>query len=275
LRAALKSTPGLTCVRVADGWCYDVAHSRFSPQKGGLFVIGAVLFDLDGTLLDIDIDSFLEDYFGALGPVVADVMGVGGDTTAGLRAVLDATSAMMVPHAGITNRDVFNKHFKHATGVDLDLDEFAIAFEHFYKDVFPSLRKGLGPRDGAREVVQTALELGLRVAIATNPIFPADAIRARMRWADIEDLPVGYVTTYEVMHATKPLPAYFSETAEALGVEPARCLMVGDDRVLDMGAADVGMRTFYVGLKPIPAADYSGDLRDLAALLPRLVTESD
>ncbi len=32
-----------------------------------------------------------------------------------------------------------------------------------------------------------------------------------------------------------------------LGVAPATCLMVGDDRALDMPAADLGMRTFYVG----------------------------
>ena len=151
----------------------------------------------------------------------------------------------------------------------------ALPFERFYRDVFPTLRNGLGPRDGARDAVVIASFLGLKVAIATNPIFPADAIRERMRWADLADLPVDLVTTFEIMHATKPHAAYFLETAQMLGVSPHECLMVGDDRVLDMGAADVGMRTFYVGRPPLPAADFSGDLRDLAKLLPRLVTEAD
>ena len=233
-------------------------------------MVRAVLFDLDGTLLDIDIDMFLEDYFGALGPVVANVLGDPADAPAGLRAVLDATSAMMVPHPHATNRDVFNAHFRDATGIDLGIDEFALPFERFYADVFPTLRKGLGPRDGAREAVTTALDLGMLVAIATNPIFPADAVRERMRWAGVADLPVDVVTTYEIMHSTKPLPSYFSETAQMLGVEARECIMVGDDRVLDMGAADVGMRTFYVGRPPAPVADFSGDLRDLAGLLKRL-----
>jgi FMN phosphatase YigB (HAD superfamily) len=232
-----------------------------------------VLFDLDGTLLDIDIDRFLEDYFGALGPVVAHVIGTPSDAPAGLRAVLDATSAMMAAHPDLTNRQVFNAHFRDATGVDLDLDEFALPFERFYAHVFPTLRKGLGPRDGAREALLTAAGLGMQVAIATNPIFPADAIRERMRWANVADVPVDAVTTYEVMHATKPHPAYFSETAAMLDVDPRDCLMVGDDRVLDMGAADIGMRTFYVGLPPTPPADYCGDLRDLGALLRRLASE--
>ena len=128
------------------------------------------------------------------------------------------------------------------------------------------------PQDGAREAVQTALELGLKVAIATNPIFPRSAIFERMRWAGIDDLPVHLVTTYEDMHAAKPNLAYFLETAERLGVSPAEALMVGDDRVLDMVAADVGMKTFYVGCGSAPGTDFSGTLNDLVALLPRLAT---
>lgn len=234
-------------------------------------MLAGILFDLDGTLLDIDIDGFLGDYFGALGPVVADVLGDGVDQAVGLRAVMESTSAMVEPHAGRTNRAVFNARFHELTGVDLDLEEFALPFERFYAEVFPTLRKAIGPREGARQVVESALDLGLKVAIATNPIFPMSAIRERMRWATLDDLAVHTVTSYEVMHATKPHPAYFLETAELIGAEASKCLMVGDDRVLDMGAADVGMRTFYVGRAPRPASDYSGDLLELAALLPRLV----
>jgi FMN phosphatase YigB (HAD superfamily) len=121
--------------------------------------------------------------------------------------------------------------------------------------------------------VETALGLGMRVAVATNPIFPLEAVRHRLDWAGLGDLPVHVITTYEVMHATKPLPAYFRETAEMLGVEPRACLMVGDDPLLDLPAADVGMRTYYVGARTDVSADYCGDLGQLAALLPRLVSE--
>jgi len=238
-------------------------------------VLKGVLFDLDGTLLDIDIDGFLSDYFGALGPVVAGVLGDGVDSAVGLRAVIESTSAMVASHPGRINRSVFNERFHQLTDVDLDLEEFALPFERFYAEVFPTLRKAIGPRDGAREVVQTALNLGLQVAIATNPIFPLSAIRERMRWADVLDLPVHAVTSYENMHSTKPLPGYFSETAKLIGATTQSCLMVGDDRVLDMGAADVGMRTFYVGAPPVPASDFTGNLRDLAALLPRLAEQDE
>jgi FMN phosphatase YigB (HAD superfamily) len=79
------------------------------------------------------------------------------------------------------------------------------------------------------------------------------------------------VTTYEHMEACKPDPAYFRQTARLLGVAPADCMMVGDDRSLDMPAADIGMATYYVGCDPDAVADYRGDLDALAELLPRLI----
>ena len=233
-------------------------------------MLGAVLFDLDGTLLDIDLDAFFRDYFGALGPVLAEVLGTGPDVRSGLDAVLQGTEAMSLPHSGQTNQEAFNERFRELTGVDLDLEEYALAFERFYSEVFPTLRGKMAGRPGAREAVERALELNLRVAIATNPIFPRSAIDERMRWAGVHDLPLEVVTSYENMHAAKPHPAYYLEVARMLDVEPSAALMVGDDRVLDMTAADVGMSPFYVGQGAAPAADYSGSLGDLIALLPRL-----
>lgn len=237
-------------------------------------MLSAVLFDLDGTLLDIDIDGFLGDYFGALGPVVASVLGDAAAPEAGLRAVIESTEAMVAPHPDITNQAAFNMRFRELTGVDLDLDEYALPFERFYAEVFPTLRKGLGPREGAREAVETALSLGLKVAIATNPIFPRSAILERMRWAGVHDLDVDVVTTYECMHAAKPLAAYFEETARLLAVAAEECLMVGDDPVLDLGAARAGMRVFYVGAPPLPVSDFSGDLADVTRVIRDIAAET-
>ena len=58
-----------------------------------------------------------------------------------------------------------------------------------------------------------------------------------------------------------------------LGVTPVSCVMVGDDRSLDMPAADLGMRTFYVGGDLGVPSDWSGTLDGFADLLPRLVED--
>jgi FMN phosphatase YigB (HAD superfamily) len=233
-------------------------------------LLKAVLFDLDGTLLDIDLGQFLHEYFAALGPVVAEVV-PGITAEEGREAVLAGTDAMSIPHPGLTNRDAFNARFHELTAANLDLEEFALPFETFYREVFPSLRGSFGPFEGARGAVKLCLELGLKVAIATNPIFPRDAIVERMRWAGIDDLPVHAITAYETMHATKPHATYFAEVAEMLGTSPRSCVMVGDDRALDMPAADLGMRTFYVGPDRGAPSDWRGSVTAFEEMLPRLL----
>lgn len=229
----------------------------------------AVLFDLDGTLLDLDLRAFLARYFAALEVASSELVDERHGGVEGFMAALQsAVGAMMEPHDGTTNRDVFYARLLESTGVDLAVHW--PVYERFYADVFPTLRDTAGPADGGRESVETALELGFKVAIATNPIFPRSAIEQRIAWAGLDDLALPVITTYEEMLACKPSPLYFRQTAEMLGVAPQDCLMVGDDRVLDLGAADVGMRTYYVGREPAASADMQGSMTELPGLLRRL-----
>ena len=226
----------------------------------------AILFDLDGTLLDLDTGRFMQRYFAALRQV--RVPGFNGDI---FSAVVEGTHVMTRPHAGVTNEDAFWGGFGEVTGGRKE--EFEPYFARFYVEVFPTLRGGAGPSPHAREVVQTALDLGLGVAIATNPLFPRMAIDHRISWAGLSDLvPRLHVTSYENSTACKPLGGYFTETASALGARPEECLMVGDDAELDLPAAMTGMRTFYVGPDPDAAADGRGTLGDLVCMLERLST---
>lgn len=241
---------------------------RFPTPAEGTSV-RAILFDLDGTLLDLDLDAFLRLYFVALEAASAPLALGTDDPASFMKALHTGVGAMMEPHPGRTNRDVFFERLCSDTGVDLT-DHWGV-YERFYRDVFPSLGGGSGPAIGAHRAVRTAFDLGLRVAIATNPIFPAEAVEHRLAWAGLDGLPYHVVTTYEGMTACKPHAEYYRQTASLLGVEPADCLMVGDDRALDMPAADVGMRTFYVGQDPDAVSDYRGDLEALSDLLPRIV----
>jgi FMN phosphatase YigB (HAD superfamily) len=226
--------------------------------------VRAVLFDLDGTLLDIDLRVFLRDYFRALGEATAEHF-AGRDV---MPDILSATEAMQASHPGRTNRDVFAEHFRRTTGIDLD--ESSEVFDRFYAERFPGLGASYGPHDGARDALLTARRLGLRIVVATQPIFPRAAIEHRLAWAGLDDLGLDVLTTYEVMHACKPLPDYFREAATMADARPAQCIMVGDDRTLDMPAGDVGMRTFYTGTEPNVHADWHGGLSALAEALPSL-----
>jgi len=231
-------------------------------------VLDAVLFDLDGTLLDIDIEAFLTTYFEALAETLSSVFMSEAALRSAMSAVYDATGAMMKPHEPLTNSEVFYEEFNRLT--DTRLQDHADLIDGFYRDVFPGLGAGLGPAPGSHAALEAARDCGLKIAVATNPIFPRAAILHRMSWAGISPEDVDVVTDFETMRATKPLPAYFRQTAALLGVDPARCLMVGDDRMLDLSAADIGMRTFHVSGSADAAATYSGTMSDVATLIPRL-----
>jgi len=231
--------------------------------------VRAVLFDLDGTLLDLDLDAFLVRYFAALERAAAPLAERTGASGSFMAAMGEATRAMMKRHPGRTNQSVFYDELLRRTGIDLA--EHWPLFEAFYADVFPRLADTAAPAPGAREAFGAARALGLRVAIATNPIFPRVAVDHRLAWAGLSGGDADVVTTYEQMESCKPYPEYFLQTASLLGVAPQDCLMVGDDPVLDLPARAVGMRTYYVGSKSGVVADYKGDLRGLSDLLPGLV----
>lgn len=227
-----------------------------------------ILFDLDGTLLDIDIDAFLRRYFAALSDAVTDLVDGPADHKRAMEAIYRGTGEMMAPHPGETNREAFYRAFLQDTGIDLD-QQWGV-FERFYDDVFPTLQGTLGPRPGAVEAFEMATECGALIAIATNPIFPLSAVSHRLKWAGIDPTRPSVITSFETMTACKPSPEYYRQTCEMLGLDPTECLMVGDDRMLDLPAADIGLRTFYVGPDPDAPADYRGDMELLARELPRL-----
>jgi len=83
--------------------------------------------------------------------------------------------------------------------------------------------------------------------VATNPVFPEVAIRQRIEWAGLGDVPFDWITTMENMRFTKPWPEYYLEVAERLQVPPEACGMIGNDWKQDIEPAEqVGMRTFWV-----------------------------
>lgn len=235
-------------------------------------MIRAVLFDLDGTLLDIDLDRFLRAYFALLGPVLSDIVDGAIEPEAALKAVMTSTLAMCESDDDRTNREVFESRFLELTGVDLTDPKASARIDRFYRDEFPGLRHSHGPRPGGIRAVEAARSAGLPIALATNPIFPLDAIEERMRWAGLDRDWFELVTSYETMDACKPNPRYFERIARSLGTDPAECLMVGDDPDLDLPASHTGMRTFYVGTRPVAGDVRRGSLDDLAELLPEFTT---
>jgi FMN phosphatase YigB (HAD superfamily) len=228
----------------------------------------AVLFDLDGTLLDSSMDSFLPVYLRALTARVAHLY----EPKAFVAHLLWATEQMAANDGRATNQDVFMRAFFPFEG--RTPDELMPIFDAFYAEDFPKLQSVTKRKPEARAVVQRIQSLGYDTAIVTNPLFPESAIRHRMQWAGVDDLPFKWVTTYENSRYCKPNLRYFDDVCARLGHAPAECLVVGDEH-MDMVAQKIGCDTFLVegptnALQPsTPEPTYRGSLTDLVALLER------
>jgi len=228
--------------------------------------IRAVLFDLDGTLLDLDIDVLLEPYIKELAKSVAHLV----PPDRFVPCLMQATEVMRANDGRASNAEVFARSFYPAVGHTRE--ELEPVFEQFYATEFPKLRSYARRKPQARDAVQTAFAHGFDVVIATNPLFPSVAIQQRLDWAGVAAFPYRLVTTYENSRAAKPNLLYYEQILETINQPPEACMMVGDEDI-DMVAAHLGCRTFLVPgvrteLAPTtPAPTCNGTLTDLIALL--------
>ena len=211
----------------------------------------ALLLDLDDTLIENPMDTFIPAYFGALKAFVAGVV----DPGRFIEELLRATRAMDGNDGtGASNEEIFAAEFYPALGVPQEEMEPLLA--RFYAEAFPQLAPLTGKRSAAPQIVEWAKARGLQVVIATNPLFPRTAIEQRMAWGGVgvENFDYELVTCYENSHATKSSPAYFREIVDFLGRRPGECLMVGDNWGWDVVCAgEAGIPSFWIatdGVKP-------------------------
>ncbi len=201
----------------------------------------AILFDLDGTLLPVDTDQFVEHYMMAIVPYIKDYI----DPNKFLKILWDSTHEMMKNTDGnLTNEEVFTKHFLAKTG--FNKEDIWPVFDRFYEEHFPSLVRHTKPTELAKEIIHTAKNQDRKIVIATNPVFPKTAIYERLNWLGLVEFPFDMVTVYEESHFCKPHSHYFNEILDHLGMKAEDTIMVGNDIQEDMVASKLGMETFLV-----------------------------
>ena len=231
-------------------------------------MLSAVLFDLDGTLLPMDQDVFTQEYFRLLAAKAAPY---GYEPRTLVDAVWKGTAAMVTNDGSRTDEEAFWGAFAAIYGEE-KLADRAI-FDDFYRREFEGVRAVCGYAPEAAETVRAVREAGLRVILATNPIFPREATMRRIRWAGLSPADFELITTYENTCFCKPNPAYYRDIASRCGLDPAACLMVGNDAAEDGAAALAGMRVFLltdclINKKNADLAAFPhGGFADLAAFL--------
>ena len=181
--------------------------------------IRAVLFDLDGTLLD-----------------------TAPDMAAALNRLLTELDRPALPYEALRPvvshgaRGLIDTGF----GNDLDDNHRAELTERFLEIYAAALAVDTSPFDGVDEVIAHIEGAGLHWGIVTNkPGWLTRPLLAKMGFAG----GAGCVISGDALEQRKPHPAPLYHAAQLLGTDPAHCIYVGDaERDIEAGRA-AGMLT--------------------------------
>ena len=200
-----------------------------------LRTIAAVLFDLDGTLIDSAPD------LGA----AADLMRV-------RRGLPSLPLTSYRPMAGAGARGMLAVAF----GIGVESPDFESLREEFFGNYERCMTDNTVVFDGVQDLLDTLAQRRLHWGVVTNKSarFTDPLTRAMPLFATAGAIVSGDTTPY-----SKPHPQPLLEAARRLGVPPEHCMYVGDDeRDVQAGLA-AGMQTVaanygYLGTKNEPAA---------------------
>lgn len=238
----------------------------------------AVFFDLDGTLLPLDMGEFIAKYNAAAkkSGFFEKISQAHGESI-----FFEAVRAMLKNDGSAPNRDVFYGAIESMSGRSA---RYLIPFaDSFYENEFLEV-KSCSHADGrVALLIEELKRKNYRLVVATNPLFPKTATDSRIRWAGLEPEDFEYVSYYDNSSYCKPNPGYYKEILGKLGLDASECYIVGNDVKEDMSAVSLGFCGFLVtdniigDMERAPEClkgDYSELLRfakDLPALPPNFI----
>ncbi len=258
----------------------------------------AIFFDLDGTLLPIDLDAFMGSYFKALGAHLAP-LGVARDAfMAGMRAGI---MAMVANDSGNPNATAFWKAFfshvlpandegsqsanasaapapARVTSTGATEADLRAAIDAFYETDFGTLGRDVTPNPAAARAINALAAKGYPLALTTMPMFPRRAVEWRLTWAGVDPKAFSRITTFNNSTAVKPKLNYYAENLAATGLAGADVLMVGNNTKEDMAACKLGCDGYLITDHLIDPEGFdiasvrSGSLEDFAAWAESLST---
>lgn len=222
---------------------YDMSSEDVQIEevdKNSPIKIKNIFYDLDGTLLPMDMDVFIKDYFGRLCKKMAPY---GYDPEKLPDAVWAGTKAMVMNDGVKNNEEVFWDFFTKHVNVS---EEDKALFDDFYANDFDEVKAVCGYNEKVPALIEAVKKMGFNQVLATNPLFPKIATRKRIAWAGLKEEDFITFTHYSNSHYCKPNPQYYQELLDRLDMKAEETLMIGNDVDEDMVAGTIGMKVFLV-----------------------------
>lgn len=201
----------------------------------------AICFDLDGTLLPMDLEEFSTAYFKSIAAFVGDH----GLDPALFSKALKRGMGVMAGNAGNeTNGDMFWHAFAEVYGEGAQAAH-ALADEYYAGD-FTRIGSNVAPYPDLAQVLAGLAGKGYPLLLTTMPIFPRRAVEERLTWAGLDPAAFVRITDYDNSKAVKPRLSYFAENLAAMGLAGEDVLMVGNNTLEDLSFLELGADAYLI-----------------------------
>jgi HAD superfamily hydrolase (TIGR01509 family) len=201
-------------------------------SNGKNMTIQAVVFDLDGILMDSEWISFL---------VWREVAAANGGT---LKAEHYPTMI------GLTAEETA-EYVMQVSGARFDLTE---TVAYVWREVTARIAAGIEPLPGSGELLNELARRGLPMAIASNS--PTAYIHTALNGLGLANY-FSVIVGIDQVPQGKPAPDVYLLAAERLNVSPERCLVLEDSLVGSQAGLAAGMRVLAVPSKHDHSAKFS------------------
>lgn len=203
-------------------------------------MLDTILFDLDGTLLPLNMERFMAIYFHEMGYMLKDMI----NPELLIKHIWTATGEMVKNTEYVTNEEVFMNKFSELIGGDINA--YKERFDNFYDTQFHKAKEAVQSHSLISDSISVLKEKNYKLVVATNPLFPRKAILHRIEWAGLDLNDFIYITSYEANHYCKPQLHFYKEILDIIGKKPEQCMMVGNDVQEDLVAHKLGIKTFLI-----------------------------
>ena len=201
-----------------------------------------IMTDLDCTLLTMNQDLYIKKYVEEIVKLFCEH---GYDGKAIAKATMNASMMMLKNDGSRTNKDAFEEGFRDVVGKDAD--KIIDIFPSVYGDRYDSIRSVTSVNPYAGEIVKLMRKKAQFVVVATQPMFPIEAVKKRLSWTNLSTDSFDYITIYDDSTYSKPNPNYYLEIMDRFSAKPEETLMIGNDVNEDILPCEkIGVDTFLV-----------------------------
>ncbi len=203
----------------------------------------AVIFDLDGTLLPMNEEEFTKVYFGLL---YKKAVPFGYKKEEFVNAIMKGTYLMRKNDGSATNEEVFWGCFAKIFGEDKLKDKKI--FDEFYLQEFEQTKVSCGFNPKAKELIDFCRKNFQYVILASNPIFPKEAMEWRVKFAGIDPEVFDFMTDYSNSRYCKPNKNFLLGVMDKFSLKPNEVVYIGNSEIEDgVMAKELGVQVLMLG----------------------------